>query len=51
MFLDHDKDAYVKYRAYMREQQCKRWDTVEHPAHDKYKTLLPDLVLESTYRG
>lgn len=40
-----------KYRAYMREQQGKRWDTVEHTAHVEYQRLLPDLVLESTYRG
>jgi catechol O-methyltransferase len=40
-----------KYRAYMREQQGKRWDTVEHTAHVEYQTLLPDLVLESTYLG
>jgi catechol O-methyltransferase len=40
-----------KYRAYMHEQQGKRWDTVEHTAHVEYQTLLPDLVLESTYLG
>jgi catechol O-methyltransferase len=40
-----------KYRAYMREHQGKRWDTVEHKAHVEYQTLIPDLVLESTYLG
>ena len=40
-----------KYRAYMREQQGKRWDTVEHAAHVEYQSLLPDLVLESMYLG
>ena len=40
-----------KYRAYMREQQGKHWDTGEHKTHVEYQTLLPDLLLESTYRG
>jgi catechol O-methyltransferase len=40
-----------KYRAFMREQQGKRWDTTEHKAHVEYQTLVPDLVLESTYLG
>jgi len=40
-----------KYRAYMREQQDKRWMTVEHKTHVEYQTLLPDLVLESEYLG
>jgi catechol O-methyltransferase len=40
-----------KYRAYMRDQQGKLWDTVEHKAHLEYQTLVPDLVLESEYRG
>lgn len=40
-----------KYRAYMKEQQGALWQTVEHPTHAEYQTLLPDLVLESTYRG
>jgi catechol O-methyltransferase len=80
VFLDHDKDAYLKdllsildrgwlhpgsiavadnvrvpgapkYRAYMRDEQGKLWDTVEHKAHLEYQTLVPDLVLESEYRG
>lgn len=36
-----------RYRAYMREQQGKRWQTVEHRTHVEYQTLVPDLVLES----
>lgn len=40
-----------KYRAYMREQQGRRWNTVEHKTHVEYQTLVPDLVLESDYLG
>jgi catechol O-methyltransferase len=40
-----------KYRAYMREQQGKLWNTVEHKAHLEYQSLVSDLVLESDYRG
>jgi catechol O-methyltransferase len=40
-----------KYRAYMREQQGKHWETREHKTHLEYQTLLPDLVLESRYLG
>ena len=40
-----------KYRAYMREQQGKLWNTVEHKTHVEYQTLLTDLVLESEYLG
>lgn len=40
-----------KYRAHMREQQGKRWQTVEHRTHVEYQTLIPDLVLESQYLG
>jgi catechol O-methyltransferase len=40
-----------KYRTYMREQQGKKWDTVEHKTHVEYQTLVRDLVLESTYLG
>ena len=43
--------ALPKYRAYMREQQGKLFDTVEHATHVEYQTLLSDLVLESVYRG
>ena len=37
-----------KYRSYMRKSQA--FDTVEHKTHAEY-TRIPDLVLESTYRG
>jgi catechol O-methyltransferase len=40
-----------KYRAYMREQQGKLWNTVEHKTHLEYQSLVSDLVLESDYRG
>lgn len=40
-----------KYREYMRRQQGKLWDTVEHKAHLEYQSLVSDLVLESDYRG
>lgn len=40
-----------RYRAYMREQQGKHWNTVEHRTHVEYQTLLGDLVLESDYLG
>ena len=29
-----------KYRAYMREQQGKLWNTVEHKTHVEYQTLV-----------
>ncbi|HZA12375.1 O-methyltransferase [Mycobacterium sp.] len=40
-----------KYRAFMREQQGKRWKTTEHKTHVEYQPLVPDLVLESEYMG
>lgn len=40
-----------KYRAFMREQQGKHWETTEHKTHIEWSTLIPDLVLESTYLG
>ncbi|MEB3981819.1 O-methyltransferase [Mycobacterium sp. 663a-19] len=40
-----------KYREYMRRQQGKRWNTVEHKTHVEYQTLVSDLVLESDYLG
>ena len=38
-----------QYRAYMREQQGKLWDTIEHKTHLEYQSLIADLVLESEY--
>ena len=40
-----------KYREYMRRQQGKLWNTVEHKAHLEYQSLVSDLVLESEYLG
>ncbi|OBK18896.1 O-methyltransferase [Mycobacterium asiaticum] len=40
-----------KYRAYMRDQQGKLFDTVEHKTHLEYQSLVGDLVLESEYLG
>lgn len=40
-----------KYRGYMRDQQGKSWETVEHRSHMEYQSLIPDLVLESRYLG
>ena len=40
-----------KYRGYMREHQGGDWETIEHKTHAEYQTLLPDIVLESQYRG
>ena len=40
-----------KYRAYMREQQGTRFETVEHKTHAEYQKLFTDLVLESRYLG
>ncbi len=38
-----------KYREYMRQQQGKLWNTVEHKTHLEYQSLVSDLVLESDY--
>jgi catechol O-methyltransferase len=40
-----------KYREYMRQQQGKGWNTVEHKTHVEYQSLVSDLVLESEYLG
>jgi catechol O-methyltransferase len=40
-----------KYREYMRQQQGKVWNTVEHKTHLEYQSLVTDLVLESDYLG
>ena len=39
------------YRAYMQEQEGRRWRTVEHETHAEYQSVIKDLVLESTYLG
>ena len=38
-----------KYRHFMKEQQGKLFDTVEHKTHGEYQSLVPDIVLESEY--
>jgi catechol O-methyltransferase len=40
-----------RYRAYMRDQQGKLFNTVEHKTHLEYQSLVADLVLESEYLG
>jgi catechol O-methyltransferase len=40
-----------KYRSFMREQQGKQWQTIEHSTHVEYQSLIRDLVLESEYLG
>ncbi|OCB49813.1 SAM-dependent methyltransferase [Mycobacterium vulneris] len=40
-----------RYRAYMREQQGRRWQTIEHRTHGEYGSVIPDLVLESEFLG
>jgi len=40
-----------KYRAFMRDEQGRHWNTVEHRTHVEYQSLVPDLVLESDYLG
>jgi catechol O-methyltransferase len=40
-----------KYREFMDQQQGKLFDTIEHKTHAEYQTLMPDIVLESTFRG
>ncbi|MBA3745069.1 O-methyltransferase [Sporichthya sp.] len=39
------------YRAYMTEQEGKRYRTTEHATHVEYQSLIKDLVLESAYLG
>lgn len=40
-----------RYREYMRHQQGLLWNTTEHKTHLEYQRLIPDLVLESEFRG
>lgn len=40
-----------KYRAYMLENEGKRWRTIEHEAHVEYQSVIKDLVLVSEYLG
>ena len=38
-----------EYRAYMAENEGKRWRTIEHEAHVEYQSVIKDLVLVSEY--
>jgi catechol O-methyltransferase len=38
-----------EYRAYMAENEGKRWRTVEHETHVEYQSVIKDLVLVSEY--
>src|ERR1700743_13838 len=40
-----------KYREYMRQQQGKLFNTIEHETHVEYQSSIPDLVLESAHLG
>lgn len=40
-----------EYRAYMQENEGKRWRTDEHETHAEYQTMIKDLVLVSEYLG
>ena len=41
----------TQVRTYMKEQQGKLWQTIEHETHVEYQTLRKDLVLESEFLG
>lgn len=40
-----------EYRSYLKAQQGRTWDTIEHDTHVEYQSLIKDLVLESKYLG
>jgi len=40
-----------EYRAYLKAQQGRTWNTIEHDTHVEYQSLIKDLVLESEYLG
>jgi catechol O-methyltransferase len=40
-----------EYRAFMRRRENIDWHTVEHKTRGEYGSVVPDLVLESTYLG
>lgn len=40
-----------EYRAYMHENEGKRWRTDEHETHAEYQTMIKDLVLVSEFLG
>lgn len=40
-----------EYREYMRQQQGRRFDTIEHDTYGEYQTVVRDLMLESVVLG
>jgi catechol O-methyltransferase len=40
-----------KYREYMRQEQGKRFDTIEHDTYGEYQSVVRDLMLESVVLG
>jgi catechol O-methyltransferase len=40
-----------EYRAYMHENEGKRWRSKEHETHAEYQTVIKDIVLVSEYLG
>jgi catechol O-methyltransferase len=40
-----------EYRAYMLDNEGKRWRTAEHETHVEYQSVIKDLVLVSEYLG
>lgn len=40
-----------KYRAYMKREQGRTWNTTEHRTHGEYGAVFPDMVLESDFLG
>jgi catechol O-methyltransferase len=40
-----------EYKAYMTENEGKRWRTTEHKTHVEYQSVIKDMVLVSEYLG
>ncbi|WP_255790495.1 O-methyltransferase [Mycobacteroides abscessus] len=52
VFADNVKiPGAPEYLAYMREHEGGQWSTITYKTHLEYQLFVPDLVLESTYRG
>jgi catechol O-methyltransferase len=39
------------YKTYMDNEEGKLWNTTTHKTHVEYQSMIPDLVLESTFLG
>ncbi|HEX5169691.1 MAG TPA: class I SAM-dependent methyltransferase, partial [Cyclobacteriaceae bacterium] len=39
------------YQAYMDDQEGKLWKTQSHKSYVEYQSMIPDIMLESTYMG